>query len=249
MTTLVGSAPRQSQELRRSRARQRKHPVQQELSFRTWGGKRDGAGRKPKLGRAGVPHQARPNHRHYEPVHVTMRATRRIPSLRNQSVFRAIRRALARASRASFQVVHFSVQADHVHLMVEARDKTGLSRGMAGLAIRFARAVNRVLRRTGRVWSDRFHARALRSPREVRHGIVYVVMNWRKHVPGAHGFDPCSSAIWFDGWSAASSLTAGIGPYDEACAEPPVRPAATWLGANGWRRFGLIGTDERPRPG
>ncbi len=129
-----------------------------------------------------------------------------MPSLRKQVVFLEVRRALARASRTWFRVLQFSVQADHVHLLVEARDKGSLSRGMAGLAILVSRAINRKIGRKGRVWGDRYHARALPNPREVRHAIVYVLTNWIKHVRGASGVDPCSSAFWFDGWKLPPSV-------------------------------------------
>src|SRR5882672_716637 len=221
--------------------------VQRELPFRTWGGRRAGAGRKPKCERAGVAHRTRPVHKRYEPVHVTMRAARRLGSLRRQSVFNEIMRAIRGASGASFRVVHFSVQADHVHLLVEAYDKARLSSGMAGLAIRLARAVNRRLGRTGRVWGDRYHARALRSPREVRHALVYVLMNWRKHVAGARGLDPCSSAFWLGGWKEGVKPREPPGwDDDERSVDPPVRPPSTWLTAKGWRRHGLLADDERP---
>jgi hypothetical protein len=109
-----------------------------------------------------------------------------------------------------------------------------------GATIRFARAVNRVLGRRGRVWGDRFHARALRTPREVRNGIVYVLMNWKKHVPGAAEYDPCSSAWAFTGWKVPPS----VGPP----ADLPARRESptTWLLRTGWKRHGLIGPHERP---
>jgi len=157
---------------------------QQELAFRTRGGKRRGAGRKTSRFRSAVPHAVRPEHKKTNPVHATLRASRRLPNLRQQIIFSEIRRALGRTARVWFRVVHFSVQADHLHLLVEANDKRALSRGLMGLAIRVARAVNRVLGRTGNVWSDRFHSRALASPREVRNAIVYVLMNAKKHIAG-----------------------------------------------------------------
>jgi REP element-mobilizing transposase RayT len=123
-----------------------------------------------------------------------LRATRRLPSLRKQIVFAKIRSAFGQTARAWFRIVHFSVQADHVHLLVEADDKSSLSRGLMGATIRLARAINRVLGRKGRVWDDRFHARALKSPREVRNGIVYVLMNAKKHIADAANFDPCSES-------------------------------------------------------
>jgi len=216
---------------------------QRELPFRTWGGKRLNAGRKRKSGRPGVPHSTRPEHSERHPVHVTLRATNRLPSLRKQNLFAEVQRALVRALRSWFRVLHFSVQADHVHLVVEARDKTSLARGVAGTSIRLALAVNRVLGRRGRVWSDRYHARALPTPREVRSGIVYVLTNGRKHVPGARGVDPCSSAPLFDGWKVPPAL----GPPHMRLESGVIQPPETWLARTGWKRHGLISSNERPK--
>jgi len=160
--------------------------------------------------------------------------------LRSQIVFREMRRAFGKTARAWFRIVHFSVQVDHVHLLVEADDKSSLARGLMGAIIRLARRINRVLGTRGKVWSGRYHARELRTPREVRHGLVYVLMNWKKHLPGARKLDPCSSALWFTGWTEDCC---------EASTGPPVEPATTWLLRTGWKRHGLIGADERPKEG
>ena len=153
-----------------------------------------------------------------------------------------MREAIAASSHEWFRVLHYSVQSNHVHLMVEARDKVRLSSGMRGLAIRIALAVNGVLQRRGKVWTDRYHARALRTPREVRHGIVYVLANWKKHIPGAKGLDVCSSAWWFEGWKVPPSS----GPPHWQSPEPPIWAAREWLSSTGWRRYGLISRRERP---
>jgi REP-associated tyrosine transposase len=130
-----------------------------------------------------------------------------------------------------------------VHLLIEADDKASLSRGAAGACIRWARAVNRALGRRGRVWADRYHARALRTPREVRLGIVYVLMNWRKHMVGARGWDFRSSAQWFDGWL----LPPTSGPPELASAPAAVERPQTWLLGTGWKREGRIRLGERPK--
>jgi putative transposase len=215
---------------------------QQKFVFRTWGGRRARAGRKVEGRRAGVSHRARPEHAKGHPVHVTLRRARRLPSLRAQRIFAAIRRAFGFTARFWFRIVHFSVQTDHIHLLVEADDKRALSRGVAGVAVRLARAVNRVVDRRGRVWSDRYHARALRTPREVRHGIVYVLTNWRKHVERAKGLDACSSASLFDGWKVPPS----VGPPPDSDDVPVMRPQ-TWLARTGWKRHGLVGYAEKPK--
>jgi putative transposase len=145
------------------------------------------------------------------------------------------------SSKSRFRIVQFSVQNDHLHLLVEASDKAALSAGVQGLAIRTARRLNRHLGRAGKLWNDRYHTRALTSPRDVRNALVYVLMNIKKHNPVAcDGIDPCSSAPWFDGFVAARAPT----PSRES---PPVQAPRTWLVAHGWRRRGLIDPREHPR--
>jgi hypothetical protein len=151
--------------------------------------------------------------------------------------------ALRLTARSWFRVLHFSVQSDHVHLLLEADDKVCLSRGTAGVCIRLSRAINRAIGRRGSVWADRYHARALRTPREVRSGIVYVLMNWKKHVPRARGFDVCSSAPWFHGWARPPFSEP---PFDEPEGSPVEAPK-TWLFRTGWKRYGAIEASERPK--
>jgi putative transposase len=204
----------------------------QQLSFpvpRTWGGRRRGAGRKPVERRPNVSHAARPAHDERHPVHVTLRATRSLPSLRSERAFVALRSALSRATSPTFRVVQFSVQTDHLHLIVEGASRERLIRGIQGLACRAARAVNRTWRRGGKVWGDRYHGRALSTPRQVRNGLVYVLLNFRKHLRAAPGVDPRSSGPWFDGWSRPPHATT----VPRATSSP-----RTWLAAVGWRRAG-----------
>src|SRR5689334_19825652 len=147
---------------------------QLELRFPARGGRRKGAGR-PRKENAGASHLCRPSLSRHHPVHVTLRVRRGISSLREQALFSSVRLALnAGKERFGFALVQFSVQRDHLHLIAEARDRRALSRGLQGLSIRIARAVNRRLKREGKVFSDRYHARALKTPRAVRFALRYV---------------------------------------------------------------------------
>jgi hypothetical protein len=137
-------------------------------------------------------------------------------------------------------VIHFSVQVDHIHLIVEAIGSASLVRGCHGLAIRCAIAINDSAKRRGPVWAHRYHTHALRTPREVRHAIAYVLLNFRKHLNAGPGVDPRSSGMWFDGWKAS---------FPSPSSPPLVRAPRTWLASIGWRRGGLIGFDEGPRSG
>lgn len=218
------------------------------------GGVREGAGRKPGSGRRAVRHRAREAHSSLHPVHVVLRS--KFKPLRSQFVFPTLRKALAKATRVrkDFRITQFSVQGDHMHLIVEASSKLALSRGMQGLAIRVARAVNALVNRRGKVWADRFFSRELKSPRTVRNALVYVLNNFRKHrAAGAARIDPYSSAPYFNGFQelggrAPCELQAsrmlpliprGVAPPEKSEAVP-VLCSGTWLGEKGWRRSGPI---------
>jgi hypothetical protein len=171
-------------------------------------------------------------------------------------VFPTICLALAAATRQRperFRVVHFSVQWDHVHLMVEASDERALSRGLQGVAIRIARSVNALVMRRGRFWADRWHGRELTSPRQVRNALVYVLANFRKHEKPriSGGVDALSSAVRFDGWSgfAAGAQLPRAGPavHGAMARWVVVSESKTWLARVGWRRSGLVRVDEAPK--
>jgi hypothetical protein len=136
------------------------------------------------------------------------------------------------------------MQPDHVHLIVEARDRYALSSGVRGLAVRLARRLNGAIGRSGGLWGDRWNGRDLKTPREVRHCIVYVLANAKKHVrERVEPIDSCSSAPWFDGFADVSPeyLAALAGGLD-----PPVRAPQSWLARVGWRRRGLVLACEAP---
>ena len=183
-------------------------------------------------------------------MHVTLRARDALPSLRSSRVFPFVQRSLAAAHKAAFRVIHFSVQTDHIHLIAEGDEVDALVRGLQGLAVRCAKAVNRAARRRGSVWISRYHSRALRTPTEVRRGLVYVLLNFRKHLRAQPGIDPRSSGPWFAGWrrNERGSAHAGVNPREPRGESPVVAPR-TWLATVGWRRAGgAIGLREQPVP-
>ena len=183
------------------------------------------------------------------PAHVTVRVRRGIPSLRKRSLLREFRGSLRRAcERGEFRVVHYSIQRNHVHLIVEAAGRHALGRGMKAVGIRLARAVNRVLGRTGPVLLGRYHVRALRTPKEVRNALAYVLLNARKHWRERTGeappvrLDEASSGGWFDGWKHRPRGPTGAALRD-------VAPARSWMLRHGWRFHGLVDPAEVPGVG
>jgi REP element-mobilizing transposase RayT len=219
-------------------------PKSRQLTFSRVGGSRPGAGRKPKGEKPGVSQAARERLSHRHPVHVTLRLREGLPSLRRPGLLHVLKTAFSRSNESvdehGLRIVHFAIQSNHVHLLVEARDARSLSRSMQGLLVRIARNLNRAWRRKGTVFADRYHSRALRTPREVRNALVYVLQNSRKHGCHVAGVDPHTSGRELDGWRRQ------IDDDGEEHASA-LRPPRTWLLAHGWKRHGLIDSAEIPR--
>src|ERR1700742_374747 len=168
---------------------------QADFGFKTWGGKRKGAGRKPVRARAGVVHRRRPVLKKRFPVHVTWRMREGVWGLRTRRCFGALARAFwGGANRFGFRLVHYSVQGNHVHLLVEAQRERAFPRGMNGLGVRVAKGLNRVMKRTGKVLDDRYHGHILRTPTEVRRARGYLLQNAARHY-GHRGADPYTSRV------------------------------------------------------
>ncbi len=189
-------------------------------------------------------HRTRPAIDKHYPVHVTARLVQGLPSLRNPGTLRVLEGCLFRAKkRFRTRVLHYSIQTNHVHLIVETFDRHSLSRAMQGMFVRFAKRLNKHWGRKGRVFGDRYFGRGLDSLLEIRNAIVYVLRNSPHHGIHIEGIDPYSSGAWFDGWDPPL-------PRD-----PLQRPVSTcvratrWPAKIGWRsRYGPIRLDELPRP-
>ena len=178
---------------------------------------------------------------------MTLRFREDLPNMRERNLYLTIEDAIrAGRERFGFRIIEWSVQGNHLHLVVEAEDERALSRGMQGAAIRMARAINRALSRHGKVFADRFHARDLGSPTEVRNALLYVLNNAKHHAKdrgetwARRRVDPFSSAAWFGGWASAVESGRLPGPS-------PAASAKTWLLRTGWRRLGLISPSEIPK--
>jgi len=238
---------------KRSNGRQRpakRRPVQAVLPFRQRGGARPGAGRKPNGSAPLMARTTRPAHAAYHPALVTVKLRQHLPRLRNRKERAALLTHFARGKdRFGFRLLHFAILNDHLHFVVEAKDRAALSRGLQGLLIRLARGLNKLWGRKGKVFADRYHDRALKSPREVRNALVYVLGNSRKHaaqgrmIAAFDGPDMFTSAPWFDGFVETIEVR-GIDGIPL-----PVARARTWLANDGWRRLGRIGLEEQPKVG
>jgi len=240
MKTRTRSKPSRRSRRRSSRAQQLPLAL-----VRGRGGPGRGQGRK-KRNHDYVPHAARPFLDRRHPVHVSLRITGGLGSLRGRRLWTAVRRGFVfgcdRAGR--FRIVHFSVQGQHIHLLCEALDQRALGRGVQGFEIRVAKAINRALARRGAVFADRYHQRIITNPTQCRHALAYVLNNQRRHAGQAYStyprnrVDPCSSALWFDGWKVRLPRPWANAPPTDTDGQSVVVPPRTWLLRDGWRRGG-----------
>lgn len=223
-----------------------------DLAVHTWGGKREGAGRKKSPDRRDPLHRTRPEHVGRYPLHVVLRVREEVGRLRRRHVYQGVHRSLLKiAARIEFRVVHVSLQHNHLHLLVEAADGAALESGMRALTISLAKRINRSLERAGKVFEFRYHSTPLTSPRQTRNALAYVLNNWRRHREDERGFhertmilDPYSSAIAFSGWAdfKLAKLPADYIPL-------AVSSPQTWLLAKGWEKSRRpIRTSDTPGP-
>jgi REP element-mobilizing transposase RayT len=227
-------------------AKKKRAPRQLELHIPQRGGKRRNAGRPRLSPRPQVAHVKRARIQGSNPVQITLRVCEGVPSLREAQAWRAIVKAFRAArERTDFRIVHYSVMANHLHLIVEADGPEAFSAGMRSLTTRLAMRINRAVGHHGRVFEHRYHSRELSSPREVLLSLQYVLLNFRKHAAQlrqrlASGWlDPRSSAARFDGWRTA--IESPHTNADYGTCEPQ-----TWLMRSGWRKAGRLDVDAIP---
>jgi REP element-mobilizing transposase RayT len=171
---------------------------------------------------------------------------RELPWLRRFYLAKVLQRAFVRGcDKGTFRICQFSIQGNHIHLICEASDSPALARGIQGWAVRVARGINRKLDRSGGVFDDRYHSEVLRTPRQTRNALCYVLQNARRHGERLdrawHGVDAFSSGWWFNGWKD-EHWRIHLRPAEQRS----VARARSYLLAHGWRRYGLIRVDEVP---
>ncbi|MEO7733473.1 MAG: transposase [Kofleriaceae bacterium] len=233
--------------------------MQQEL-FRH-GGKRRGAGRKPKGFRSGSPHNKRPRVDESQALQVVLRVVPAVGSMRRRTMYKAVRDAsVVAAIRERIRILHISIQRTHIHLLVEAENKLALARGMQGFQISMARNINTALgpdkyrRRRGPVFADRYHLVVITSPRRARNALSYLLNNWRKHGEDRAGqarrwmVDPFSSGFSFPDWRELEHADVMWKIPEERKAYEPLivyRPRS-WLMRQGWKLAGSISVWDVP---
>lgn len=140
-----------------------------------WGGRREGSGRK-RIHSPGVAHRSREKVNSRNPLHINFKYR---TFIRNKQCLKLLKRAIVNARRQGLKILHFSMQSNHMHFIIEAESNEILTKGMRSLTITFAKGLKQ-----GKVQLERYHLHVLRSVRETKHAIEYVLFNKQKHEKG-----------------------------------------------------------------
>ena len=203
------------------------------------GGVREGAGRPKKKGSCS--HKARAKVDMRKPLHLTAGVRKGVVFLRSPKIGREFRNAIKRLQKFGLNVNHYTIQGNHFHMIVEAKDNQALSRGMNSLGSRLGKFLRRLSLGKGAIFKERFHLHVLKTPTEVRRALEYVLLNLSKHRKLLAEFDVFSSGYYFKEWKAL------IGDRDEPLLEEELEcirprdadflvPFHSWLGREGWKR-------------
>ncbi len=212
-----------------------------------WGGMRSGAGR-PNLSST-VNHMARPKVNLKMPLHLNLKLKKELPSLRNRKLLKEFNKCLKGARELGLYVLHFSIQSNHIHLFAEAESNRALSRGMQGLAGRFAKIIRRHAQHKGycnkgSVFSGRYFMHVLRTPAETRNALEYVLLNTSKHLKLIEHIDEFSSGRTFQQWERLLGrrfkflIKSDVDFFRKSknIAPTAVSPPRSWLSRAGWMK-------------
>lgn len=219
--------------------------VSKQISFklRSWGGRRAGAGRKNRSGKAG--HVQRESVRSSTPLHISWRLEAGLVNLRCGLILKEFERCAKLAKSTGFSILHFSLQGNHLHLIVEARSNSHLGRGMRSLGCSFGKLLRKISRGRGRVFTDRYHLHVLKTPTETKRALAYVLQNTSRHTKFIYHLDAYSSAAYFSDWKALLGEQVGPILLNRSNLDLPLPdflgPPRSWLARVGWKRARVTG--------
>ena len=188
----------------------------------------------------------RPELNEREPIGITLKLISGLPSIRTPMIMSALARAMRLARRFGLAVVHYAVQSNHIHMIVEAKSKQCLTAGMRSLTTSMAKAVHRFIGFgfCGKVLKARYHAHVLKTPTEVKRAIRYVVFNLAKHkncapivdpYSSVHGLDALEKIISSEDYRRLEHDLRYRPSWQREIAEAVSAPG-TWLLSVGWRK-------------
>ncbi|MDD4973652.1 MAG: transposase [Bacteriovorax sp.] len=131
-------------------------------------------------------HTSRPHLSKACSLHLTVKIKKIKAELKNKSVLSILKRAILNARKQGLKVIHYSLEYDHVHLLIEADNNHILSKGMQSFGVTISKAINRMRKLKGGVYKHRYHFRKISSPRQLKNVLNYIFNNGIKHKTAKH---------------------------------------------------------------
>ena len=203
------------------------------FKIKTHGGPRRGAGRQ-RAGEKRLAHVARPKLSEKIPSHITLKFKKDVPNLRCEAFLLEFTRAIRKAKAKGLAVTQFSIESNHIHMLIEVKSNDTLKRGLLSLQGCVTWGLRRVFKYFGEVFVDRFHLHAIKSPREMKHALGYVIFNHAKHCGIAWFRDVYSSG--FAQHEFAANVRQTRAPKWQSEIESVMSQATSWLQQTGWKR-------------
>jgi len=136
---------------------------------------------RPAIHDRGIRHTSRDPIKRLTALHLTINIMREKAGLKNKAVLKVLQRAIVNARKKGLAVIHYTLEFDHIHLLVESGDHQELGKAMQSLGVCFSKAINRLRGIKGTVFKTRYHLRKLKTPTEIRNVIKYILGNTVKH--------------------------------------------------------------------
>ncbi|MEI8348179.1 MAG: transposase [Pseudomonadota bacterium] len=154
---------------------------------------------RPRISRSDktpVPHRLREEIPKKKPVHVVWHLNPHVPPCRRKNILLIFKKAVLKGRLMGLKVIHFSLMNNHLHLLIETENKKALAKALQSFAISFTKRLKNFngLKKTP-IFKERYFCHILKSLREVKHAIHYILMNGKKAGLSRYDIDPYSSAI------------------------------------------------------
>jgi REP element-mobilizing transposase RayT len=150
---------------------------------------------RPAKNDPGIRHRSRMKINKPTSFHLTIKVRENKADIQSKKLLKALHHAIGRARLKNLKVVHYTLEYNHVHLLVETNDHRILHAGMQALGISFSKAINKLKSYKGSVYKHRYHQRRIGSARELKNVLLYIFNNGRKHKRTTRRIDPFNSLL------------------------------------------------------
>ena len=136
---------------------------------------------RPAIHDKGIRHTTRPLIKKPTPLHLTIKVRENKADIQNKIVLKSLHRAIMRGRLKGLKIIHYTLEYNHVHILVEAKNNRVLHQGMQSFGITLSKAINRFKKAKGTVYKHRYHFRQISSLRDLRNVVKYILNNGVKH--------------------------------------------------------------------